>query len=256
MARYDDSGYGRRERYGAGRGYGTGPRYTEYERDYGYRSEHRGGMARHGYGGRGVYDRDYRDRFGGAYRGPHGYDREFGSRERYEGQGSYGYDRDYNRYRGGGGRESGGRYERSPGMAGLYTDLDEGRERGRHVGRGPSNYQRSDERIHEDVNEELTRHPDLDATHIQVQVKDRTVTLKGTVESRQAKRMAEHCADRVSGVADVQNNLRIQHGPENGGGVTANQSAGPESPGATGSSQSAKSKQTRKRGTVAAQASS
>ena len=255
MARYDESGYGMRQKYEAGRGYGTGPRYTEYDRDYGYRSEHRGGMARPGYGGRGVYDRDYRDRFGGSYRGARGYDREFGSRERYQGQGSYGHDRDYNRNRGGG-RDSGGRYERSPGMAGLYTDLDEGRARGRHVGRGPSNYQRSDERIHEDVNEELTRHPDLDATHIQVQVRDRTVTLEGAVESRQAKRTAEHCADRISGVADVQNNLRIQRGAESGGGATANQSADAESQGATGGSQRAKSKQTRKRGTAAAQASS
>ena len=241
MARYDEGGYARRQRYGAGRGYGAGPRYSDYDRDYGYRSGDRGGMARPAYGSRGVYDRDYGDRFGGGYRGPRGYDREFGSRERYQGRG---------------GRDSGGRYERSPGMAGLYTDLDEGRSRGRHVGRGPSNYQRSDERIHEDVNEELTRHPDLDATHIQVQVKDRVVTLEGTVESRQSKRMAEDCADRVSGVADVQNNLRIQRAAENGREVTANHSVDPESKGATGGSQSAKSKQTRKRGTAAAQASS
>ena len=232
MARYDEGGYARRQGYGAGRGYGAGPRYSDYDRDYGYRSGDRGGMARPGY------------------------DREFGSRQRYQGQGSYGYDRDYNRNRGRGDRDSGGRYERSPGMAGLYTDLDEGRGRGRHVGRGPSNYQRSDERIHEDVNEELTRHPDLDATHIEVQVKDRIVTLEGTVESRHSKRMAEDCADRVSGIADVQNNLRIQRGAEHGGPVTVNRSADAESQGTTGGSQSAKSKQTRKRGTSAAQASS
>src|SRR5688572_4385571 len=38
--------------------------------------------------------------------------------------------------------------------------------RGNFSGRGPRNYKRSDERIQEDINEQLTRHPMIDATEI------------------------------------------------------------------------------------------
>lgn len=79
-----------------------------------------------------------------------------------------------------------------------------------HRGRGPKGYVRSDARIEEDVNDHLTEHPRVDASDISVSVKDREITLDGTVSSRQAKRCAEDCADRVTGVQHVQNNLRIQ----------------------------------------------
>ena len=36
------------------------------------------------------------------------------------------------------------------------------------------------------------------------------VTLTGTVDSREAKRRAEDCAEAISGVKNVQNNLRVQ----------------------------------------------
>lgn len=79
-----------------------------------------------------------------------------------------------------------------------------------HRGRGPRNYARSDARIAEDVNDALTDDPELDASGIEVTVTDREVTLSGTVDSRFAKRRAEDCADRVSGVDHVQNNLRVR----------------------------------------------
>lgn len=63
-------------------------------------------------------------------------------------------------------------------------------ERGRFVGRGPKNYQRSDDRIRDDINERLTQHPYIDATEIDVQVKSGEVTLTGTVENRESRRMA------------------------------------------------------------------
>lgn len=95
------------------------------------------------------------------------------------------------------------------------------RERGRFAGRGPKGYQRSDERIREDVNERLTDHPDVDAGEIEVQVKDGEVTLTGTVDRRETKRMAEDVAESVSGVKQVHNQLRIgehatttQHGSQ------------------------------------------
>lgn len=77
------------------------------------------------------------------------------------------------------------------------------------AGRGPRNYTRSDERIAEDINEELTRHPGIDATDVEVQVHDGRVTLTGTVDNRDAKWMAEDAAYACSGVNDVDNQLRV-----------------------------------------------
>jgi osmotically-inducible protein OsmY len=61
----------------------------------------------------------------------------------------------------------------------------------------------------EDVNDRLTDHWDLDATDIEVRVNNGEVTLSGSVDSRWAKRIAEDVAESVSGVKDVDNNLRI-----------------------------------------------
>jgi hypothetical protein len=81
---------------------------------------------------------------------------------------------------------------------------------GPHTGRGPQGYQRSDARIEEDVCEHLTHHGMLDATGIQVQVENGEVTLTGSVESRQAKRLAEDILEGISGVRDIHNQLRVQ----------------------------------------------
>jgi hypothetical protein len=83
-------------------------------------------------------------------------------------------------------------------------------ERGRFAGRGPKNWQRSDDRIREDINERLTDHPDIDAFEIDVQVKNGEVTLTGTVEERYTKRMAEDVAENVSGVREIHNQLKVQ----------------------------------------------
>lgn len=85
------------------------------------------------------------------------------------------------------------------------------RERGgEHRGRGPKGYQRSDQRILEDINDRLTDDSRLDASEIDVGVAGREVTLTGTVFSRSDKRRAEDIADAVSGVTHVQNNLRVR----------------------------------------------
>src|SRR5215212_2311505 len=76
-------------------------------------------------------------------------------------------------------------------------------------GRGPKNYVRSDERIHEDVCERLAMDHDVDASEIEVNVAGGVVTLNGTVDERQAKRLAEDICESVRGVKDVQNNLRV-----------------------------------------------
>lgn len=95
-------------------------------------------------------------------------------------------------------------------VASWFGDEDAARRRRRdHRGRGPANYTRSDQRILEDVCDALTEDWDLDASGIQVTVQDGEVTLDGTVGSRFDKRRAEDCAEDVSGVGHVQNNLRV-----------------------------------------------
>jgi len=81
--------------------------------------------------------------------------------------------------------------------------------RGRYSGMGPKGYNRSDERINEDVSDRLMEHPDLDASDVEVKVSKGEVTLSGTVESRWAKRLAEDLAESCSGVREVMNQLRV-----------------------------------------------
>lgn len=80
---------------------------------------------------------------------------------------------------------------------------------GRHRGRGPKNYTRSDDRIREDVSDRLSDDAHLDASDIEVSVNNGEVTLNGTVDERFAKRHAEDIAESVSGVSHLQNNLRV-----------------------------------------------
>jgi hypothetical protein len=84
------------------------------------------------------------------------------------------------------------------------------RVKGAFTGKGPKNYVRSDERIREDVCEHLSYHPYVDASDIEVTVRDGEVTLSGTVDARMAKRAAEECCDQVRGVKDVHNQLRVR----------------------------------------------
>jgi len=83
-------------------------------------------------------------------------------------------------------------------------------EQGRFAGRGPKGYQRSDDRIREDVCERLTQHPRVDASDIEIQVSGGEVTLSGVVNDRESKRIAEDVAENVSGVKDVHNHIRLQ----------------------------------------------
>lgn len=76
-------------------------------------------------------------------------------------------------------------------------------------GVGPKGYKRSDERVREDVSEALARHPEVDASDIEVKVKDGHVTLMGSVESRSMRRLAEEAVENVSGVVDVHLELSL-----------------------------------------------
>lgn len=96
-------------------------------------------------------------------------------------------------------------------VASWLGDEDaEARREEDHRGRGPKGYRRSDARIEEDVHDRLTDDRLVDAREITVSVADQEITLDGYVDSRRAKRRAEDCADSVSGVTHVQNNLRVR----------------------------------------------
>lgn len=102
------------------------------------------------------------------------------------------------------------RYGPRWGEARKRWESDESRwATGPFTGVGPRGYQRSDDRIREDVCELLARHGQLDASNIEVTVQNGEVTLTGFVDSRWAKREAEDVADEAGGVSDVHNQLRV-----------------------------------------------
>lgn len=137
---------------------------------------------------------------------PGGYDESEAPwrKSEFAGRGEFG-ERDYGRPAGAFGWEA----RAHTGAAGHYA------ERwmipGRHTGRGPEGYSRSEAAIREDVCERLTRHGDLDASRIRVEVEHGEVMLDGVVDSRQSKRMAEEAVETVSGVRDIHNRLHIEH---------------------------------------------
>jgi BON domain len=92
------------------------------------------------------------------------------------------------------------------------SSLGRGRhaQEGRYAGRGPKGYQRSEERLKEEVCERLTVDPDVDASDVEVSVQNGEVTLEGTVPTRNMKRAAEDCIEAISGVQQVHNRLRVE----------------------------------------------
>jgi osmotically-inducible protein OsmY len=80
---------------------------------------------------------------------------------------------------------------------------------GGYAGRGPKGYQRSDQRVQEDVNDRLMANDQVDASGIEVKVKGGEVTLMGTVDDRVQKRIAEDIAESVMGVRDVMNQIKV-----------------------------------------------
>ncbi len=92
-----------------------------------------------------------------------------------------------------------------------YVWQNDGRQEhhGIHGGKGPKGYKRSDDRILEDIHDQLTFDNFLDASNIEVTVKDGEVTLTGTVSERSDKRRAEDIAESVSGVEHLENRIRV-----------------------------------------------
>ena len=76
-------------------------------------------------------------------------------------------------------------------------------------GKAPKNYTRSDERVREEVCDALAQ-SGHDWSDVDVTVSNGEVTLTGTVADRSEKLQAEHFADRVRGVNEVTNQLKIK----------------------------------------------
>jgi len=111
---------------------------------------------------------------------------------------------------------------------GGFLSSSQGSTMGQYSGKGPRGFTRSDERIKEDICERLTEHPELDATDLEVKVHNGEVTLTGTVNERWNKRIAEDLAESVSGVKQVQNQIRFQESSELQGSQSSRQGPGAE----------------------------
>jgi hypothetical protein len=121
-------------------------------------------------------------------------------------------------------------------QSGQMTELTQGGQRGQMMqpgrlqpgtmlrqhpsgsqrGRGPRNYQRSDERIREDICDVLLQDHQIDATDIEVVVNRGEVTLTGKVADRWEKFRSEDISANILGVRDVTNQLKVE---EIGGGI-------------------------------------
>lgn len=224
--REDERGYGDRER-NQGRVFGereTGASYTRGQGGYGGQTYGQGGRY-YGDTGRGYEGSRFGEEprfgghggFGGRYASQGGGDISTGyEADRYRGggrdwsAGDAGYSRYAGGYQGRNRDDDRGFFERAGDrISRWFDDDDDRRQRGRHYGRGPSGYKRSDGRISEDIHDRLTDDDHLDASTIKVEVKDGEVTLSGAVADREDKHRAERLAERVAGVEHVQNNLRV-----------------------------------------------
>lgn len=81
---------------------------------------------------------------------------------------------------------------------------------GEFAGKGPKGYQKSDDRIREDVCDRLTGDCCVDPSDVEVTVSAGEVTLAGTVAHRGHKRDIEEICGNCAGVKDVHNKLRIK----------------------------------------------
>lgn len=106
-----------------------------------------------------------------------------------------------------------------PGFPAPDQHLDQGRvllkpgAKPIHRGRGPKGYQRSDERINEDISERLLHAPRIDSSNVSIRVENATIYLSGTVPERWMKYTIEDLAHDTLGVRDVINEIRVPREP-------------------------------------------
>jgi osmotically-inducible protein OsmY len=173
------------------------------------RSQGSGTWEESGRGKEGRYGTAYMGR-GGAGQGDYG---QGGYSQGGYGQGGYGYGGQTGYGGGQSGYGSGYRGQTGYGYGGSqYGSGQYGQTRQDRIVRPPRNYKRSDDRIREDVCEAIMRAQDVDAGDVEVQVSGTEVTLTGVVEDRHDKRRIEDIAHDVTGVSEVNNQLRTKAG--------------------------------------------
>jgi osmotically-inducible protein OsmY len=209
-SRYSESQYGQRRpaRDPTGRDYGGGGFRARGDEDY---REGRYGSGDFGFerGSRGEpsfgrgYDEGTQPRyFGSGYYGEGGSHYTGGYDPRGQGTGSrpndWSGDYDYG-YRGASGYRGESRRE----QPGLLRRIFK---------RGPKGYQRSDERLKEDISERLMQSHDVDSSEVTIGVVAGKVTLEGTVPDRYMKHYIEDLVDACPGVQDIDNRIRVDAG--------------------------------------------
>lgn len=102
-------------------------------------------------------------------------------------------------------------------------------------GKGPKGYERSDERLKELICERLMEDPDIDASEISVDVRNREVTLRGTVDDRRTKYEVEELIEQCGGVKDVKNELRVRARGSDSGDTTSSQAGSAQAGGSESS---------------------
>jgi hypothetical protein len=179
----DESFYGRESR-----GYQSSYNQPPYGQDYGT------GHRRSDY--EDINQSRWNPNFDSRHVDPMAYDRDFAYNRSYDTYNSINDRRHtYNNDRWGGREAASGSY----GTSGTGFR-----------GKGPKGYERSDERIREEVCDCLADADSIDASSIEVKVDKGEVILSGTVSDRYQKREAEDLIESLRGVKDVHNNLKVQ----------------------------------------------
>ncbi|WP_437555519.1 BON domain-containing protein [Sorangium sp. So ce367] len=70
--------------------------------------------------------------------------------------------------------------------------------------------------MREDICDQISDQPDLDASDVEVKVQSGEVILSGTVRERRFKHQLEALAERISGVVDVRNEIRLHREQQQG----------------------------------------
>jgi osmotically-inducible protein OsmY len=203
---YTGQGYGSPNQ-GYTRNYGNDYDDRSYQGDQDHDSQ-RGGYPRQqpsgypdystpqntGYGGRSPQSRGYQ-----GQRNDYGY----GTQDR--GNIDSVLDRDWSSYSGNRSESAGSRYGNQYGPGRGYQQQQGTRRQ------GPKGYQRSDDRIREQMVERFME-SDVELQDVECDVKDGIVSLSGTVKSRHCRHELENIADSVWGVKEVNNNIKIKSG--------------------------------------------